>query len=115
MTNNMMNLLTRTRACVVAVMLATLLTGCAKAQAEYSEQDFEKSLVDGQSLDGKTVEITVKELNPESAFGYNIIAGEHLNFVSPSNPGVKVGDKLIVKVTGTRSVLGSWVIDYKKM
>ena len=91
------------------------LAGCGKAKPEYTEQDFEQALVAGENLDGKTVEIVVKELKPQSAFGYNVIAGEHLNFVSPENPNVKVGDKLVLKVTKTTSLMGSWIMTYEKM
>lgn len=41
--------------------------------------------------------------------------GEHLNFVSSSNPDVKIGDIVTVKVEKVSSTLGSWFITYKKI
>ncbi len=52
---------------------------------------------------------------PESAFGYNMTTGEHLNFCSSENPGVKAGDTVTVKVTKVQSVLKSWIISYEKV
>jgi PBP1b-binding outer membrane lipoprotein LpoB len=87
----------------------------SQVKADFTETNFEKALNDGQELTGKTVEITVQELNPKSSFGYNIEAGEHLNFVSETNPDVKKGDKIIVKATKITSSLGSFIITYSKV
>ena len=74
---------------------------------------FEKALNDGEDITGKTVVLTVKDLVPNSAFGYNIQAGEHLNFCSPDNPNVKAGDTITVKVVEVTSMLGSYIINYE--
>lgn len=74
---------------------------------------FEEALNDGEDLTGKTVVVTVNELVPDSAFGYNLQAGEHLNFCSPDNPNVKAGDTITVKVTEVTSMLGSYIISYE--
>ncbi|WP_233278828.1 hypothetical protein [Floricoccus penangensis] len=68
----------------------------------------------GDDLTGKTVEVRVAKLVPNSAFGYNIEAGKHLNFVSPENPNVKEGDTVVLKVDKITSTMGSYVITYKK-
>lgn len=59
--------------------------------------------------------IKVKEFHPESKLGYNIWAGEHLNFISSDNPDVKEGDSITIKVTKVEKMLGSWIIKYKKI
>jgi len=76
---------------------------------------FEADLNGGKSMEGKTVSFVVSDIKPQSAFGYNLITGEHLNFVSTSNPNVKVGDTVRVKVTEVSSMLGSWIIKYDMM
>lgn len=60
------------------------------------------------------IKFTVDALVPNSAFGYNIQTGEHLNFCSPNNPDVSVGDTLVVEVTEVSSALGSYIISYDK-
>ena len=78
-------------------------------------KDFEADLNSGKDLTGKTVKFEVRKLRPDSAFGYNVISGEHLNFVAEDNPNVEVGDTMTVKVVKVKSVAGSWVISYKKV
>ncbi len=53
------------------------------------------------------------KLVPDSAFGYNIQAGENLNFCFPDNSNVKAGDILTVKVEEVTSLLGSYIIKYE--
>ena len=52
---------------------------------------------------------------PNTALGYNVQAGEHLNFISSTNPNVKVGDIMTVKVDTVVSLLGTWLIRYEKL
>lgn len=86
----------------------------AEAKPDYEDVvAFEKALNNGEDLTGKTVVITVNELVPDSAFGYNIQTGEHLNFCSPDNPGIKKGDTITVKVENVTSMLGSYIIGYE--
>ncbi|MBR1813832.1 MAG: hypothetical protein IJ773_08435 [Lachnospiraceae bacterium] len=74
---------------------------------------FETALRAGEDLTGKVVMFTVMDFKPDSAFGYNLMTGEHLNFCSSRNPGAKIGDTLTVKVTDVRSLLGSFIISYE--
>lgn len=91
-----------------------LLTSCGgEVDPDYTTEAFEEALNDGENLEGKTVAISVDELEPDSAFGYNIQTGEHLNFVSSSNPDVEKGDELVVEVEEVENVLGSYIITYK--
>lgn len=69
----------------------------------------------GDNLEGKVVTFIAGEIKPQSAYGYNIYAGNHLNFVSSKNPDVQTGDIVTVKVTEINSVLGSWIIYYEKI
>lgn len=75
--------------------------------------EFELDLNNGKDLTGKTVTFEVIEFVPDSAFGYNLQAGEHLNFCSPKHPGVNEGDIITVKVTSISSMLGSYIISYE--
>lgn len=90
-----------------------LLTGCGAVEPDYTTEAFEEALNEGENLEGKTVEITVDNLEPDSAFGYNIQTGKHLNFVSSSHPDVEKGDELIVEVEEIKNVLESYVITYE--
>jgi ribosomal protein S17 len=99
------------------MVFALLLAGCGTSKtikADYTTTQFETALNKGDNLNGKTVSVKVDNFVPNSAFGYNIEAGKHLNFVSSDNPNVKKGDILIVKVTKVASALGSYVISYEK-
>jgi hypothetical protein len=75
-------------------------------------ENFETALNNGENLIGKTVSFPVNKITPNSSFGYNLMAGEHLNFCSPTNPGVHIGDTIIVRVTEIYSVIGSYIITY---
>jgi len=86
----------------------------SKETADYSTGEAETALNDGKDLKGKTVNVKVTKIVPNSAFGYNIMAGKHLNFVSTDNPNVKKGDSIILKVTNVKSLLGSYIISYTK-
>lgn len=98
------------------MMLTLLLTACGttKVKPDYNTKQFETALNKGENLEGKTVSIDVNKVVPNSAFGYNIEAGKHLNFVSTDNPNVKKGDKVILKVKKVASTLGSYIITYEK-
>lgn len=76
-------------------------------------ESFEAALNRGENLEGKIVQFEALELHPESAFGYNVFAGEHLNFVSDGDPGIKVGDTVVGKVLMVASFVGSWIIAYE--
>lgn len=69
----------------------------------------------GENLEGKVVQFVVGELHPQSALGFNLWAGEHLNFVSNRNPDYKQGDTAVVRTTTIESNLGSWIIHYEKV
>lgn len=107
-------------AILVSLLLVLSLVACggnsgnAEVKPDYEDVvAFESALDAGEDLIGKTVAFTVNELVPDSAFGYNLQAGEHLNFCSADNPGVKTGDTITVKVTEVTSMLGSYIISYE--
>ena len=96
------------------ILVCLLVAGCGNKEADYPNvADFEAALNNGEDLTGKTVTFTVTEFVPDSAFGYNLQTGEHLNFCSSKNPGVKKGDTITVKVVSVKSVLTSYIIEYK--
>lgn len=83
-------------------------------EPDYTTEGFEKALEDGEDLTGKVVKVEIDGFEPTSAFGYNLQAGEHLNFVSNKNPKLDVGDELTAEVEEVENVLGSFIISYKK-
>ncbi len=74
---------------------------------------FEAALVRGENLEGKTLLFTASEFHPDSTLGYNVWAGEHLNFVSERHPNIAAGDTVAIKVNEISNVLGSWIIKYE--
>ena len=99
-------------------ILAGCFTACGKKEVVLDYEDvtiFEADLNKGENLVGKTVKFTVDKFVPDGAFGYTIQTGEHLNFCSSKNPGVKDGDVVSVKVTEVQSLLGSYIISFEKI
>lgn len=95
-----------------------VIAGCGKSSVvlDYGDaESFEAALNAGENLEGKTVRFYASELHPDSAMGYNIWAGEHLNFISSRNPDIKEGTTADVKATEITSSLGSWFIKYEKI
>lgn len=105
-------------AVLLAAVLLCMLTACgqAKIPLDYGDETaFEADLNAGKDLVGKTVSFVAAELHPQSLSGYDIWAGEHLNFISAENPNVEVGETVTVRVTDVASVLGSWLLRYEKV
>lgn len=106
---------------LITLLLITatiLLTACNNSSivADYGDaESFETALNNGENLEEKIVSFTVNNLETQSVYGYNIWAGEHLNFVSEKNPNVKAGDTIGVKITEVNSLLGSWIIKYETL
>jgi hypothetical protein len=96
------------------MILIFALSACGTVKPDYTTTQFETALNKGANLDGKTVSVEVEKVVPNSAFGYNIEAGKHLNFVSTDNPNVKTGSTVILKVKQVKSLLGSFIITYEK-
>ena len=96
-----------------------VFSGCgaaAKTSIDYGDAAaFEAALNAGENLEGKVVQFVALELHPDSALGYNVWAGEHLNFISGRNPDIKAGDTAVVKATTIESSVGSWIITYEKV
>lgn len=103
------------------LVLGIMITLCScgtvgSVSIDYGDaESFEAALNEGENLEGKVVQFTVLELHPDSAFGYNLWSGEHLNFVSSRNPDIKAGETVVVKATEITSSMGSWIIKYEKV
>lgn len=113
-----MKYLNRRIAAILVVTLICLLSACGQQQIALDYGDeiaFEADLNAGKNLVGKTVSFVAAELHPQSLYGYDIWAGEHLNFISGENPDIEVGQTVTVKVTGVESAIGSWLIRYEKV
>lgn len=95
------------------LVLALTLTGCGGADADLTTAEFEQALNDGENVDGLTVAVEVVAIEPNSAFGYNMQAGDHLNFVSYENPQAEEGDIVVVRVEKVASMFGSYLITYQ--
>lgn len=78
-------------------------------------ESFEATLNEGKNLENKVVRFVAGEFHPDSKLGYNVWAGEHLNFVSSRNPDLQEGDIVTVRTTTIENVIGSWVINYEKV
>ena len=111
-------------ALIVALLVLALTLGACSAgggsskavTVDYEDAaTFEAALNAGEDLTGKVVRFTVDTVVPDSAFGYNLEAGEHLNFCSTKNPGVKAGETVTVRVKEISSMMGSYVISYDKL
>ncbi len=104
---------------LMMIFICMSLYGCGaskKISIDYGDaESFEKALNNGENLEGKIVRFEVLDFKPNSALGYNAWAGEHLNFVSSTNPDIKTGDIPVVRVTKIISNMGSWVITYEKI
>lgn len=104
---------------LLTIAIVFSLTACGKREevvVDYADaESFEMALNSGENLEGKIVSFMVQEIHPESALGYNVWAGEHLNFVSDRNPDIAVNEQVTVKVNTIRNTLGSWVIQYEKI
>ena len=78
-----------------------------------SAESFESALNDGADATNKIVSFEVKEIAPDSAVGFNIQAGEHLNFKSKDAKEISNNEQVTVLVTNAKSKIGSWLIDYE--
>lgn len=103
--------------CFLTVLaMAVTLTACGGPSADYPDAaSFEAALNSGENPEGKTVQFTVGDMIPNTALGYNVQAGEHLNFISSINPDVQAGDIMTVKVGTVVSLFGTWLIQYEKL
>ncbi|GAB6091804.1 hypothetical protein [Furfurilactobacillus curtus] len=102
-------------ALILALLLLLAACGSESTKADYTTKQAETALQKGKDLKDKTISIRADKLVPDSAFGYNIETGKHLNFVSENNPHIKKGQKVIVKVKRVTSQLGSFIITYNKI
>lgn len=97
------------------ILVVGMLFGCTGGYiADYSTEEFEAALNEGEDVTGKTVVVKVSKMDPNSKLGYTMQAGEHLNFVSAENPGVKDGEEIVVTVDRVAFLFGSYIITYKK-
>ncbi|MBQ9278074.1 MAG: hypothetical protein IJ224_05515 [Lachnospiraceae bacterium] len=86
-------------------------TEISEQNSEYScAEDFESALNNGIDGTGAIVTFTVVNVAPDSLFGYDLWAGEHLNFIIKDNIGAEVGDTMTVEVEKVETALGSWII-----
>lgn len=103
--------------CIV-ISLVLSFVGCSNKkdsnEIQYNDAaSFEKALNDGKNVKGKVIQFCVEEYEPDSIWGYNCQAGEHLNFLFETEPDVKKGDIIVVRITEEPSqalLLKSWKI-----
>ena len=98
----------------LCMLMCLALFSCGGGKVDYADAESLESALDaGEDPAGKTVTFTVKEIVPDSICGYNLKAGEKLNFCSSKNPKVKVGDTVTVQVESVSSMLQVYIISYK--
>ena len=103
-------------AILIVLSLCSCGAGAAKTVIDYGDaESFEAALNAGENLEGKVVQFTAVDFRPDSMVGYNVWAGEHLNFISERNPDIKTGDTVVVKANEITSSMGSWFIKYEKV
>lgn len=95
-------------------ILIPLIISYIPKEVDYGDaESFEKALNDGVNVSGKVVKFKVSEYATPTV-GYNLHAGEHLNFVSFRNPGCSKGDTYIAKVKRVHERENNiWEIWYK--
>lgn len=96
----------------IAVLSFCACTG--KTMKSYSDAEtFEAALDAGEDVVDSEVTFTVKEIVPNSRFGYCVRAGKHLNFSMKEEDGVSVGDTVTIRVNAVGKYGPSWAINYK--
>lgn len=77
------------------------------------EVAFESALNNGENAVGKTVTFIVCAVKPESSLGFNLWSGEHLNFVTDSDPGIREGQAVTARITSVEKIdSDSWKLHY---
>ncbi len=115
----------------VMIAVATLAVACSpKAETKFSSdsqreisalldyadaQALESALNAGENPVGKNVKFEITKVAQDSYLGFNLYAGEHLNFVSQDSIDVKAGESITVRITTVKTYLGSWVIEYVRI
>lgn len=98
----------------VLVLTVGALFGCSGGFiADYSTEEFETALNNGEDVSGKTVVVKVNQMEPNSKLGYNMQAGQNLNFVSSVDPKVEPGDEIVVTVDRVATMFDAFIITYK--
>lgn|GEM_PF-1273931 len=78
----------------------------------HDANSFEEALNNSEKVKGKVVKFELIDYNPHSAFGVNLLAGKHLNFISETEYDVNPGEIVVCQITEEPyKMLGSWIID----
>lgn len=100
---------------IALVTLIACLTLCActerTAKSYADAETFEAALNQGEDTTGSKVTFTVREVAPDSRFGYCVRAGDHLNFSMREDDGITKGDTVTVEVRKVEKYGPSWVIN----
>ena len=88
----------------------------SSARIDYQDDAlYEAALNKGEKTEGKIVRFKVLAVKPKSEFGFNLWAGEHLNFCTQEGFPVKEGDTILAKVSKVDHCIGSWIIYYDRL
>lgn len=99
---------------ILVLIVSFAACGAKEVKPDYTTNEAETALNNGEDLTGKTVQFTVDKYVPDGSLGYTIQTGEHLNFISTENPNVKSGDTVIAKIKKVENLMGSWIITFDK-
>lgn len=97
---------------LVLSLLTIVTVGCGP-NYDYTTEEFESALNNGDNVEGTVVLVEVKSVEENPVFGYVIKAGNHLNFVNHIDPEVSEGDTIVAKVEGYTNFLGEFTIPFQ--
>ena len=102
---------------ILAALLVLSLAGLAACgpKVDYKNAEaVEKALRAGEKLDGKIVKVKINKVE-KTELGWSARAGEKLSFFSVTDPMIKDGSTITVRIDTIVNLLGTYVITYTKV
>ena len=79
---------------------------------DFTEEKLKIALENGESVEGKTVEVEVVDVLDSPIMGNLFYTSNDLVFQSEVDNGVKIGQSGKVKIRDAHKIAGAWVINY---
>lgn len=96
----------------IALLQQSYFDGTLNCDYE-SAESFESALNSRIDVTNKIVSFEAINVAPDALAGFNIWAGEHLNFISKDAKDIFKNDQATVIVTNAIKIFGSWHIEYE--